>query len=630
MILPREHMLRLKVVAKVAAALAGLTLLCLVYVAATAGRELTAARRILSGISVPNAERADVVAAKDHLWRAVHYLDSVPAVALRAVPVARQNLDALEALTKATIPVLNAGLALDEYLDEVEDARLIRDGRLDLEMIDRLGPPLQAQIEAVTALESVARTHRTGWLVPPLWDALDDLVFRLSPVMQRGRSVVDLVEASDALFGAHGRRRYAVLLINNAELRGAGGVLTGIGTISFSEGTVSLGEFSSVHDLRTDPPERVPAPADYERRFGTFRANSTLWLNATWSPDVPDVARVAANLLRRTRGIEVDGAILIDPRGVQALADPDEAVSFPGLEPSIPPSRLAEFIYSGVYERFSDQTARRAAILAAGTGVLRDLVDGEDLGRERLARIGEAASAGHLRLVSFDRAEAAALDVLDASGELRTPPGTLGVTLTEQNLGTGNGQGSKLDYWVQRRFGYACTFAVDRPVCTFRAQLTNQTPRRLDRYVAGNPYGLVRSYTEVYLPAEAEVTAVTVDGSETSFRRETEEGSAAIGLLLEVPRGRTRDLIVRHELPPATPRRIELRPQPLPRDAILEVALEASPDATVYVGDERARGSMRRSLVWDRVVTAGVSPYERRGLPRLWDRLVGFWTRPLF
>ena len=113
------------------------------------------------------------------------------------------------------------------------------------------------------------------------------------------RDLQALLHLTPELLGADGPRRYLVLLVNNAELRGSGGVLTGIGILSFDEGRLEIDGFSSVHDLEGRRPYfEVEAPAEYEKRFATYKANTSLLLNTTFFSGFSGCCRGVRTYLR--------------------------------------------------------------------------------------------------------------------------------------------------------------------------------------------------------------------------------------------------------------------------------------------------------------------------------------------
>lgn len=573
-----------------------------------------------------------VLAAETRLQSARERLNSLPARMLRLVPVIGQNLGSIDQVVEASIPALQSALELSDALGEVDRQGLVRRGRIDLDAIRSLERPLEIQNLTLSALVEELKEGRNGWLVPPLWSALDRLLQRSEDLLEGSRKTLDFLSVSDDLLGARSERTYLVLLINNSETRGAGGILSAVGTIGFDRGRLRLGRFRPVHELRDRPPVPVPAPDEFVERFGVFQADTTLWLNTSYSPDVPDVALVASRLFELKTGRATDGALTIDPRGIAALLPPDAEVELPRDAGVIPADRAAEFIYSDAYELFrGDQVARREAILRFGRQAFRTAIQSGLGGEEGLLRLAGALAGEHIRFTSFATAEEEVLEDIGATGALGPARGTTPLMITTQNFGGGNGQGSKLDFWARRSIDHACVVDRSDPIrCTTETSIRNDAPEGLSAYVAGRD-GAIRSFLETYVPDNADILAVQVDGEDVEFRPAEQAGHLAIGVFVEVPRGRRSTVRVTYELPPAEDDfHLVVTPQPLPSDAQIEVRLRI-PDRWVVVGPGTLDGevfSFEGEL--DSTIAFRSARDPRTGISGLWEGFRDFLRDPLF
>lgn len=617
----------MKIIVRSLLAALALVILLSTYVGIAAGRELLAARSVLDDLAGADMERTDISRAKLHVRRANQHLTSLPAKILRAIPVARQNLDAGAALTEALLPVLDGAGDLQSALGRLEDG-LWKRGAVDLEVLDALAGPVRQEADALRELLRIARTKRNGWLLPPVWDEVDTIIQEYGPVADSATTAGALLQDVDALLGRPEPRTYLVLLTNNAELRGAGGILSGVGSVRFSNGRLSIGRFYPVHHLREKPYEKVDAPRDFERRFSVYEADTTLWLNATFSPDLPDVALVASRLFEKTTGTATDGAIVLDPRGVEALARPGSTIEIEALDAQIKRDRLASFVYSEVYQRFTEQNVRRLALLEAGRQVFEDLRSA-DVKPAHLEELGEAVNGGHLRMVSFFEDEQELLIELGVAGELGSRPGRSTVHVTQQNFGSANGQGTKLDYWTERHVAQVCDIGRDEATCATEVEIHNKVPRGLGEYVGGRPYGLLRTYLEIYVPDRADLQEATLDGETVDVRIEPDEGYRSIGAFAAVAAGDTVRYRAEYTIPVDGRLELELRPQPLARDALLSLRLTV-PEGWRLMGDgaELADGRAVHPA-WDSPIEIRAEPDPRSGMPALWRDLRRFWTEPL-
>jgi hypothetical protein len=544
------------------------------------------------------------------------------------VPVAAQNLGAVRAAARATIPALETGLELDRAADDVQRGGLMEGGAVRLERIATLQGPLEAEAEALADLEQELRRHRTGWLVPPLWHALDEQLGRAADLRRSAGRAAAAARLAPALLGARGRRTYLVIMLNNAELRGAGGILSGIGTLSARDGRLELGSFYYYKALADEPPyRRVAAPADFRRHFRRYDADSTRWVATSSSPDVPDVAVVARRLFELTAGTDTDGTLFVDPRGLEALMPKDARVEVAATGTIVDRDDFAEYVYSRAYRELAENpAARRDALIAVGKLAFEAILRGGFGGREAWRAIGEAAAGGHIRFVSARSGERRVLEDLGITGELGAPVGD-GVLVTVQNYG-----GTKLDFWAQRSVEHVCRIDGGEADCGTRVAIRNGTPPGLPRFVYQyRPYGLFKNFVEVYVPAAAELTGVEVDGAPAEAFTEREDGYRAVGVYVEIPRGERTEVAVGYNLPlEAEGYSLEVLPQPLAHDASLRVAVEV-PSGWTVDGSGRVRdgalhdsGRLGARAVWR------IAPGRATGITGLWDALRRFWTEPLF
>ena len=197
------------------------------YVTLRVAGDLRAARSILLS-DWNDIEPAQVKEAEAGLESAQRTLGSVPARMLRVVPIVGQNLTAVSDIVDASLPVLAAGSDLSEALESLRDGGLIQKGRIDASKIASLAEPAGKQVEGLSALLERARDARSGWLMPPLWDAIDELMERSASLLDGATSLERFVAVSDDMIGRGAPRTYLALLLNNAELRDAGGILAGV------------------------------------------------------------------------------------------------------------------------------------------------------------------------------------------------------------------------------------------------------------------------------------------------------------------------------------------------------------------------------------------------------------------
>ena len=617
-----------KVVVILIAAVAVIALLA-VFVLVPIANDLDAVGDEISDRSVRDFDDDTVADIREDIDGALDRIHSLPGRVVGIVPILSSNMDAVEDVASTLRASLDAAVDLRNEATRLEDKGILHDGRVDVDAIAALKEPLDRELAVLEDLQKIARSRRSGTNLPPVWTALDKLDTRVAELKADAEGLSALLDQLNGLLGVEEKRKYLVLLLNNAELRGGGGIVSGVGTMTVANGRLDLGDFVSVHDLQVRHTVTVPAPPNYERRYANFKANTSVWLNTAYSPNTPDDALVASRLYEKITGVETDGAIVADPRGLAALLPEDASLSVPHSSRTLSAEELPGFAYSGAYESFDEQDERRNALIGVGQAAFEVLLD-EGLGGEKaLATAGRAVAAGHLRFVSFNPEEERALGDVGASGELRPPEGD-GMMVVGQNRGTAGGQGTKLDYWISRDVGHQCDVTDDHADCITVTTLENNTPEDLSTYAAGKPYGTLRTHLETYIPEAASLTAFEIDDSKSPFVSEDQLGWTSVGADIAVERGTSSIVEVSYSLPLQNGYALTAAPQPLARVAAVEIALHLPTDWSVQGPgrweDEifRYKGSLDANLS----ITA--EPDERSGLPAFWQKLAEFWQEPLF
>lgn len=601
----------------------------LAYVAVPAADKLLTARDLidqpLDELSDAEGEQAEKLLEEAHAD-----LTGPAARTISWIPVIHQNLGALDKSALAARPALSAGLALMQKADGIREQGLLEDGRIQLERITQLEEPLEVQLAALRRLQKTLESERGGWLLPPLWDTVDQLSQRVGAITNEAENLDGLLEALRPLLGTSEPRTYLVLLLNNAELRGAGGILAGVGTLQADDGSIEIGKFTSIHSLKTDPLQEVPAPLDYER-FEKYGANTTTFVNATYSPDVPDDALVAARLYEKATGVRSDGALIVDPRGISALLPPDAQIKAPFGADSIDASALPRFVYSDAYQSFEDQAARRDALIEMGKDAFDQILATGLRGERVLRAAGRAVSAGHLRFVSFKEAEHEALESVGATGSV--PQGVDDtVLIAVQNKGGGGPLGSKMDYWSERSIRHGCEITSSSARCATEVTLENIAPPGLVDYVTGGsrPYGLVRGALEIYVPRAARITGVTENDEPAVYSIEEQGGLVAIGVdVVTEPKQRS-TVTIAYEVPLEGSFSLAAMPQPLARDARIEILLKV-PDEWLIEGPVKLEDD---TFTYEGNFVGALSINTRPaedapGLPGVWDAITNFWNDPV-
>jgi hypothetical protein len=550
--------------------------------------------------------RATVSSAK----AASNRLASPPLSLVGRVPLAGHNVAALRRLSSGARAAASYALRVRRGPASPSGGGLRSETAARLEAAARRGAAIAGAIAA-----RLQPYTDDAWLLPPVWSAVSASYSVAGSTRRRLDTTARALNALEGIL-AGPPRPYLVMLLNNAELRGAGGLLSAVGTIEIGADKVKLKRLYSADRLKQDPPVPVSAPRDYARRFATFKANTTLWVNTSFSPDIPDVAVVGARLYARQRGVKTAGAVVLDPRGLAEVLRPSSPLHVPGLDHPIRARAFPRFVYTRSYQVFPTRDERHRAILAAASDAMRAFFDRRMAALSQMRRMQKAVVGGHVRMVPFDRSRQAAFDSAGITGKLEAPRGPE-VFVTADNFGDGHSQGTKLDYWVDRRVELACRLApgARAVACSLNIDARNRTPLGLRRvvngkvlYGAGRPYGTARDYFQAYVPEDARITRLTLDGKVVTFRVQREDGYKVLGVFVKTRRLATSRIEIDFTAPGGRTLEFGLRPQPLAHDAHAELALSVPPSWEIHSSSGvplgrrlRYSGDLDRPLEWKAV-----------------------------
>ncbi|MGH9060936.1 MAG: DUF4012 domain-containing protein, partial [Acidimicrobiales bacterium] len=237
-------------------------------------------------------------------------LDSAWLVPLHVLPYAGRQLRAADALSGAATIVADAGrVALGQAHTLLQAPHQTPAQRTVV--VGRLASTLSALRGRIDHLN----LGPSNALVPALAQKRAVFVTDLAKVQSAvDRGAAAASAATDLLTGPH---TYLVLTANNAEMRAGSGMFLEVGTLSTSQGQLTLGPFVSTNDLASPGVPLAPVTGDLAARWGYLNPSEE-WRNLAASPQFGESASLAAAMWQAQKGQHVDGVISVD---VAALKD---------------------------------------------------------------------------------------------------------------------------------------------------------------------------------------------------------------------------------------------------------------------------------------------------------------------
>jgi hypothetical protein len=610
--------------------LLGLAVVCLLWAlrsALVARSELTAVRKDLTALREhPPEDRSGLPARlsrdRDKARHAAAVLGQPGPWVVAHLPVVGRSLDAERRVAQAADAAVAAAIDIEAVTRDLGTA-----GKVDLGALRHAATVLQARAERLVRPTQRLRDAPTSWMPGFVSRSVRQAQDELGGVDEQLVRAAAAARALHGVLGGAGGRRVLVVLENNAELRGTGGLVSTFALGTIADGRLQLQPFRDVREVaaEVDRATVLPSPADYAAHYGPYRANTTIWRNITMTPDVPTAASVLAAASARTTGVRPDVVLLLDVPGIAQIVDATSPITVDGkvlTGPELIRTLLVD-AYVGA-EGTAAQNERRQREERAADAALRDLTNAP--ASLSLAKaLAEAVSGRHLALWSARPTEQHDLELARAAGSV-DPGGDDLLLAVANNLGDSPGFGNKLDYYVARRAAVTVEVNRDRARVTQTLTLANQSPTGLSSYVEGlRRPGRILELLQLAIAADAKLVSFTSGGVGAVADQWREDGSRRLVFLADLARGQVGSWTLTYDVPLRDGRyRMRLLPQGLARPATLDVDVRAQDGVTLTT-----RGPLGHTAEWDSSLELDVQVDQPGWLQRTRDRLRRFWNEPV-
>lgn len=359
---------------------------------------------------------------------------------LRIVPGAgTQRAGLLELIDDATDGTRAVRTLLGQ-LDDLASRAQLQDGQVPDQGLAELAADVRATADTV---------RRTGHADHSLWGPLGDARATFDGFARssanRLSNGADALAAARTFMGGAGDRHYLVALLNNAEMRDQGMVLS-YALARFSGGRLGLDPGGSIHDISLDQPAPTPVPPGSDAVFGPLHPTQ-LWQSVNATADFSWSGRALVDMYRARTGDAVDGVIAVDVPAIAGLLRAVGPVSIPEVPEPVTADNVGSVLLHDLYEGLapgSDQSQRREVLSDVVAAVVQNVTHGSrdavSLGRE----FGNAARGGHLKLWSAYDDEERIFERTGLGGgpATVTPDSTFHVAVENRTA-------TKLDYYVK-------------------------------------------------------------------------------------------------------------------------------------------------------------------------------------
>jgi hypothetical protein len=496
------------------------------------------ARSSLTPTDIVRGQGADLLrGAKGDFARAHHRVASPWIAPLRVVPVVGRQVHSIDALTGSAARVVAVGSdAMTRSRRELDAA--VASGGARVNQVHTLGAIAD---DSSRKLQHVDLGPRNA-LIGPLRDARDKFAGDLDKIR---RAIADVGYASAGLDQLlKGPSRYLLVAANNGEMRNGSGMWLSAGLLDFQDGRFTIHDMRPTADLALQPPG-VPVTGDLAARWGWSVPNQE-WRNLMLSPLLPENAQLAAQMWQAQGGPAIDGILVIDPVGLQALLSASGPVNVDGRE--IDANNVVQYVlhdqYVGVPFGNSQQQQRREQLSGIARAALTAIDQHGWHATSLVDQLRLAAQGRHVLAWSNKPVQERAWQAAGIDGQLN--PDSLLVSVLNRG-------GNKVDQYLNVDATFDTTPSSAGTDVRLQLKLSNSAPVNDPPYVIG-PFPGSGLRPGDYLG----ILAVTVPGSAGSVRIDNGAPLVAAGAdgptrvvatYVALQRGQSRTLTVQFTLP---------------------------------------------------------------------------------
>ena len=445
-------------------------------------------------------------------------LDDLAVQAAAKIPFLGRNISSVRTVNTALLDIATDGLppVVDKAASLGSDAFKPKDGTIDVSVVSDLAEPLQEAASVIEPANDQVQSLSTSGLVGPVANAVNQAKDKLSEAAGLTHKGALATKVLPEMLGANGARRYLLVFQNNAEIRSDGGLVGAWAELKVSKGKISLGVQGSGQELG-DLPESATKLTAGERSLLTERIGWDL-RDTVKTPDFARAAQLAANIVKKEKGVSVDGVISLDPvtlsyllgaTGSVQLEDGSELTGDNAVE------QLLNKAYLNIPVPLQD-----AYFASAAQKIFSKVTSGSGDTSKLLDALNRATRERRILVWSGDDAVEKRLAGTPLVGSITDPSPAVGVYLN-------NYVSSKMDYYLRYNVvGTSQRCEGDVQTYDVAAHLRSVAPAdaaTLPAYIASNgdnaPAGTVGLDTLVLAPLGGQVQKVTVDGKKVATRR---------------------------------------------------------------------------------------------------------------
>ncbi|GAB3257455.1 DUF4012 domain-containing protein [Kineosporia babensis] len=375
-----------------------------------------------------SAERVDSLTS-DPVWAVASY-----------VPVLGRDLYAARQVGRSMNDITKSAAPLEAALPRLKPTGASgTQGQLDTAAIQDIADAMPGLSAAISAGAVRVGELDTSKLRPEVARGVTLLNQGLNSARGPFADSVPILQQLPGMLGSDGRKTWLVLLQQDAEARGTGGLVGAFAELHTEQGRMELADAESRSKLDAGPaiPATV-APDSLRKHYGR---DLTEWAGFNASPHFPHTGVLAASGWKARTREQIDFVAGVDQNVVAAMLAATGPVKVRNVQ--VDSSNAVQFLSRGVYSRWSDPAEVDAVTTELVEAVFGKFSSGEFSLPTLIKSLRDPVRERRLLLWAGDNDVQDQLEQLSVSGTLPGDPGPFAMAVIN------NGGGNKMDAYLQ-------------------------------------------------------------------------------------------------------------------------------------------------------------------------------------
>ena len=514
-----------------------------------------------------DAARRSLVRFDDLTTRAHHSTDG-PLWWLGAqVPILGRNVDAVSTVAR------ELDLVSDDVLPGVVDvADMVRletfrpkKGRVDLQAVAAAAPVLVKADEVLTAGNREVAAVDVEGLIGPLRGPMANLQTRFGRTATAASAANDATKLLPTMLGADGKKRkFLLLILNNAEVRSLVGMPGSFAVITTKNGKLTMGRQGASQDVGLLRKPALKLTKDEKLVFQSTIATDPR--DTAIHPDFPRAAELAAAVVGKRWKAKYDGVIGVDPVSLGYLLFGLGAVDV-GDDITLTGDNAVATLLNGVYLKYPTNSEKQDQVFEnAARRIFNAVTSGRGSSQTVIRALVRAVSERRLFLWSRDGTEQKRILSGGISGALDTGNGRPQVGVYVNDHGS-----SKMSYYLQMKTVLRSETCLDGDAQELRMTTTlssnappnaGQLPPLLTGRGIYTKPGNIKLGVMIFGPRGGDITSMTVDGERAPIGGSTLDGRPVAKVPRVLPAGQSSVIVTEMRTAAASPEDPQLRTTP--------------------------------------------------------------------